>query len=80
MKKGRSNYSFQINCSPEEINTLIQSYLTNDKYKVETKNGETYYRFSDPMLGYRGFNYSINNNYKPAFKAKKSIIKKSQHQ
>ena len=62
MKKGRSNFNFQINCNPEEMNKLIQSYLINDNYKQETKNGETYYKFSDSIKGYRGFNYTINQN------------------
>lgn len=60
MKKGRSTYTFQLNCDPSVANNLIQGYIQGNKYTLENKNGEQFYRAGDAMLeGYRYFNYSI---------------------
>lgn len=60
MGKGRSNYSFTINVTADIINQLINSYLSANDFKLENKNGETYYKSGDALLGYKGFSYSIN--------------------
>ena len=60
MSKGRSNYTFTINVSIETINQLINSYLSANGFLLETKNGESYYKAGDALIGYKGFSYSIN--------------------
>lgn len=61
MKKGRSTYNFQFNCDPSVVNNIIQAYIQGNKYELQNKNGEQYYRAGDAMLeGYRYFNYSIS--------------------
>ncbi|MGM9881267.1 MAG: hypothetical protein ACI31S_00260 [Bacilli bacterium] len=60
MKKGKSNYSITFNTDIYTINNLIYSYLQSSGFSMYDKKGEKYYRAGDAMLGYRGFNYSIN--------------------
>lgn len=60
MKKGRSTYTFQLNCDPNLINNLVQSYIQGNEYELQQKNGEQYYRAGDAMMGYKYFNYSIS--------------------
>lgn len=61
MKKGRSIYTFQLNCDVNLIDNLIQSYIQGNQYKLQQKNGEQFYRAGDAMVqGYRYFNYSIS--------------------
>lgn len=61
MKKGRSQYTFSINCDQNLVNNLIQSYIVSNNYALIKKNGEQYYRAGEPMLeGYRYFNYFLN--------------------
>ena len=62
MKKGRSNYTFNINCDINLINNLIQNFIQAKEFKLEQKNGETYYKSGDAMVGYKYFNYLINGN------------------
>lgn len=59
MKKGRSNYSFQLNCDVNIVNQIIQSYLMANKFQIAEKKGEKFYKAGDAMIGYRGFSYSI---------------------
>ena len=59
MKKGRSNYSFEINCDLQTINNLIQGYLNGNGFSLYSKNGEQYYRAGDSMIGYKGFTYTF---------------------
>lgn len=58
--KGRSNYTFPINCDPNLLNSLVQDYLSANEYQFITNNGESFYRCGDYMTGYKGFNYSFN--------------------
>lgn len=61
MKKGRSTYNFQLNCNPNLVNDLVQAYIKGNKFELQNKNGEQYYRAGDAMLeGYRYFNYFIS--------------------
>jgi len=61
MKKGRSIYTFQLNCDPNLVNNLVQSYIQGNQYELQNQNGEQYYRAGDAMVqGYRYFNYSIS--------------------
>lgn len=61
MKKGRSTYTFQLNCDPELVNNLVQSYIKGNLYELQNKNGEQFYRAGDAMVqGYRYFKYSIS--------------------
>ena len=61
MNKGRSTYTFQINCDPSVANDLVQAYIQGNKFTLQNKDGEQFYRAGDAMLeGYRYFNYSIN--------------------
>ena len=62
MEKGRSNYTFEMKCDINLVNSLMQSYLQANNFKEEEKNGEHYYKAGDAMVGYRYFNYSINGN------------------
>ena len=60
MKKGRSNYPIQFNTDTNTINSLMQSYLTAENFKIHEKKGEQYFRAGDQMMGFRGLKYSIN--------------------
>lgn len=60
MKKGRSNYSVQFNTDANTINSLMQSYLSAENFKIYEKKGEQYFRSGDQMMGFRGLKYSIN--------------------
>lgn len=61
MKKGRSTYTFQLNCNPSLVNNLVQSYIQSNQYELQQKNGEQFYRAGDAMVqGYKYFNYSIS--------------------
>lgn len=62
MKKGRSNYNIAFNCDKSTINNLVQSYLSESGFNTYEKKDNKYYRAGDAMLGYRGFNYTINEN------------------
>ena len=62
MKKGRSNYNITFNCDKSTINSLVQSYLNESGFSTYEKKGNKYYRVGDAMLGYKGFNYTINEN------------------
>lgn len=62
MKKGRSNYNIAFNCDKSTINNLVQSYLSESGFNIYEKRGDKYYRAGDAMLGYKGFNYTINEN------------------
>ena len=59
MKKRRSTYSMQFNTDPNNINQLIQKYLTVEKFKIHEKNGEQFFKSGDQWEGFRGFKYSI---------------------
>lgn len=61
MNKGRSTYTFQLSCDPIAANNLVQSYIQGNKFTLENKDGEQFYRAGDAILeGYRYFNYSID--------------------
>ncbi len=60
MKKGKSIYTFQLNCDPALANNLIKSYIQSNKYTLQNKNNEKYYRCGDAMVGYKYFNYLIS--------------------
>lgn len=62
MRKGRSSYSFQLNCDTNQVNQLVQSYMSSNGFKPETKKGETYYKSGDGIKGYTYFNYNLNGN------------------
>lgn len=62
MKKGRSTYTFQLNCNPNIANNLVQSYISANGFKTEQKDNEFYYKAGDSMVGYRYFNYNISGN------------------
>lgn len=59
MKKGRSNYTFQLNLDSNTVNGLIQSYLSANDFKLESKNGENLYKAVDAIMGSKGFSYSF---------------------
>lgn len=62
MKKGKSNYNLTFNSDSTLVNNIVQSYLKESGFNMYEKKGEKYYRAGDAMLGYKGFNYSINGN------------------
>lgn len=62
MKKGKSNYNLTFNSDSTLVNNIVQSYLNESGFNMYEKKGEKYYRAGDAMLGYKGFNYSINGN------------------
>ena len=35
MKKGRSTYTFQLNCDSNLINNLVQSYIQGNQYELQ---------------------------------------------
>lgn len=59
MKKGRSNYTLQLNCNENKINQLMQSYLSANGFVSYEKKGEQYFRAGDQMMGYKGLIYFI---------------------
>ena len=61
MKNGRSTYNLNFSCNPGLVNNVIQSYLQVNKYELQQKDNETYYRAGEPMIkGYKYFKYFIN--------------------
>ena len=63
MEKGRSVYTFQLNCNTELIHNLVNSFLQVNKFTLQNENGEQFYRAGDAMVeGYKYFNYSISGN------------------
>lgn len=60
MKKGKSIYTFKLNCSPNLADNLIQSYIQANKYSLQSKNGEQFFKAGDAMLWYTYFNYDIS--------------------
>lgn len=62
MKKGKSNYNLTFNSDSTLVNNIVQSYLKESGFNMHEKKGKKYYRSGDAMLGYKGFNYSINGN------------------
>lgn len=62
MKKGKSNYNLTFNSDSTLVNNIVQSYLKESGFNMYEKKGKKYYRAGDAMLGYKGFNYSINGN------------------
>ncbi len=62
MKKGRSTYTFKINNNLNEINTLLNQFITGNNFVKEEKNGDVYYKSGDAMKGYKYFNYMINGD------------------
>lgn len=62
MKKGKSNYNLTFNSDSTLVNNIVQSYLKESGFNMYEKKEKKYYRAGDAMLGYKGFNYSINGN------------------
>lgn len=61
MKKGRSTYTFQLNCDPNVANNLVQAYIQGNQFELKNNNGKKYYRSGDAILrGYRYFDYCIS--------------------
>ena len=61
MAKGRSTYTFNLNCDINAVNNLMQGYIQGNKFILQNNNGEQYYRAGDALVeGYRYFKYSIN--------------------
>lgn len=61
MKNGRSTYNLNFSCNPGLVNNVIQSYLQANKYEIQQKDNETYFRTGEPMIkGYKYFKYFIN--------------------
>ena len=60
MKKGRSNYTFHLNCDSNIVVGVIQSYLNAEGFSRIEENGEYFYRAGNAMVGYRDFNYVIS--------------------
>lgn len=62
MKKGRSEYNFQINCDTNKIDKIVKEYISAAGFVIEQKGDETYYKSGDSMNGYKYFNYKISDN------------------
>lgn len=58
--QGRSNYRFQLNADMSQINSIVQSYLQTNGFKLIENNGEQIYKEGNEFSGYRGFKYFIN--------------------
>ncbi|MDO4611930.1 MAG: hypothetical protein Q4B29_00485 [Candidatus Saccharibacteria bacterium] len=59
MKNNRSEYHFQI-INAQEVNNLITKFLQTNKFTLQNKNGEQYFRSGEPMFeGYKYFSYAI---------------------
>lgn len=61
-EKGKSNYNLTFNSDSTLVNNIVQSYLKESGFNMYEKKEKKYYRAGDAMLGYKGFNYSINGN------------------
>ncbi|CBK73069.1 hypothetical protein CIY_00800 [Butyrivibrio fibrisolvens 16/4] len=60
MNKGKTNYTFQFNANPSEVDSLVKAWLQANKFSWTNKYGEDFYYFNDPVLyGKRGFQYKI---------------------
>ena len=62
MRQNRSRYDLVMNCDMNQVNQLIQSYLSSTGFKFIQKSKESYYRGGDSIKGYWYFNYFINGN------------------
>ena len=60
MNMGRASYQLNINCDGAVVNQLIQSFLSTNKFKLVTKHGESYYRYSNMFEGEFCFKYNIS--------------------
>lgn len=60
MQKGKSTYTLQFKCESNNIEQLMQSYISANGFTFTEKKGEQYFRAGDQMLGYRGLTYSIS--------------------
>lgn len=60
MKNDKSLYTFQLSCDMNLINSLIHDFINVNKYELQQKNGEEYYRAGDSIKGYMYFYYIIS--------------------
>ena len=60
MNMGRASYQLNINCDGAVVNQVIQSFLSANNFKLVTKHGESYYRYSNMFEGESCFKYNIS--------------------
>lgn len=60
MNMGRASYQLNINCDGAVVNQVIQSFLVANNFKLVTKHGESYYRYSNMFEGESCFKYNIS--------------------
>lgn len=60
MNMGRASYQLNINCDGAVVNQVIQSFLAANNFKLVTKHGESYYRYSNMFEGESCFKYNIS--------------------
>ena len=60
--KGRSCYTFQLVGDTNQVNQLVQNYMTSNNYVLKQENGESYYVSKNPTFGDRYFNYILSGN------------------
>lgn len=58
----RTQYSFKITGDVNAVNNALQNFLNANKFIIEEKNGEKYYKSGDAFVGYKYFNYELNGN------------------
>lgn len=61
MKKGRSKYSFQVNCDKNIVNSLMENFISDNGFQLTEKKQEQYYRAGNSLKGYNGLKYSFDN-------------------
>lgn len=63
MGRGTTTFTLLLSKTPEEANSIIQQFLSINKFTLETDSLGQYYHFYDPaLIGHRGFCYQIYND------------------
>lgn len=62
MAKGKTNYTFTVNASQQDIHNLMQNFLSTNGYQPNNEAGVVYYKYYDGIWGNRFLEYYINGN------------------
>lgn len=62
MAKGKTNYTFTVNASQQDIHNLMQNFLSANGYQPNNEAGVVYYKYYDGIWGNRFLEYYINGN------------------
>ena len=53
MAKGKTNYTFTVNASQQDIHNLMQNFLSANGYQPNNEAGVVYYKYYDGIWGNR---------------------------